>query len=525
MDAAAHFLRRARGRGLGRPLFRTALGFVCTVVAVSASRADDPAGVVELGTRRELFVDRHLIDQMEGTELRLQQPRPAGSILKIERPWEGNHNFGTGVFRHDGRYYLYYRAMPGREFGKHYSAVAVSDDGVTWTKPNLGLVTFNGSTDNNLVALEDSDGKLQPARLNLDFWLDTNPAAPAAERWKLMTYDTNGGPHDPGPRSGPDAVHRATCWVSADGFRFRKREVQPQLTSKLKNSFDSFNVYFWSDVEKQYLAYYRWYDSRRTVARITSNDLVTWTEPVPMTYGDTPREHLYTNATAEYFRAPHLYVAFPARFMEGRKGTMTDEQYRGLEISDFYKERAKTFNNSPADGAFMTSRAGSAKYDRTFMESFVRPGTGLENWVNRGNYPLRGLVQTGPAEMSLYVMRHYMQDSWHIERLTLRLDGFASLHAPYRGGEMLTKPFTFGGSKLTLNYATSVAGVVQVEIQDADGKPISEFVAKSCDPVVGDEISRVVTWGGKSDLSGLAGKAIRLRFILRDADVYSLRFE
>jgi hypothetical protein len=486
--------------------------------------AQEPTAV-ELGTRRELFVDRHLIARLEGAELRLQVPQPAGPILKIDRPWEGNHNFGTGVYRHDGRYHLYYRSMPGRDFGKHYCGVAVSDDGITWTKPNLGLVEVDGTRENNLVALEDSGGKLLPARLNLDFWLDTNSAAPAAERWKLMTYDTNGGPHDPSPKSGPDAVHRATCWVSADGFRFRKRDVQPRLTSKLKNSFDSFNIYFWSEVEKQYVAYFRWYDSRRTVARITSKDFVTWTEPVPMTYGDTPSENLYTNSTAEYFRAPHLYVAFPARFMEGRKGTMTDEQFRGLEISDFYKQRAQTFNHSPADGVFMTTRAGATAYDRTFMESFVRPGIGLENWVNRGNYPLRGLVQTGPAEMSFYVMRHYMQDSWHIERMTLRLDGFASLHAPYTGGEMVTKPLTFQGSKLTLNYATGVAGGVQVEIQDVDGKPLSGFATADCDPTVGDEIARVVTWGGKSDLSAWSGKPIRLRFAFRDADIYSLRFE
>ncbi|MBW3599524.1 MAG: hypothetical protein KY475_19905, partial [Planctomycetes bacterium] len=471
-----------------------------------------------------LFVDGRLIDRLEGATLRLHKPQAANTILKNDKPWEGHHNFGIGVFHHKGQFYLYYRAMPGETFGKHYAAVALSDDGVHWSKPNLGLVEVKGTADNNVVALEDEDGRLQPAATNLDFWLDTNPQAPESERFKLVTYSTNGGPHVPGPTSGENAVHTATFWVSADGFRFRKRDPQPEFSSRLKNSFDSFNVYFWSEAEQQYVGYFRWYDRVRTIARVTSKDLMTWSEPVPMSYGDAPRENLYTNQTEPYFRAPHLYIALPTRFMEGRTGILTEEQFKQLDIAERYKEQARIWNGHPADGAFMTTRPGSTEYDRIFMESFVRPGIGLENWVNRGNYPLRGIVQTGPTEMSLYVNRHYTQASWHIERMTLRLDGFTSVHAPYEGGEMLTRPFTFTGGALAINYSTSVAGNIRIEIQDAEGRPIPGFALKDADDIIGDEISRTVTWGGKSEVSALVGKPIRLRFVLRDADVYSIQF-
>lgn len=147
--------------------------------------------------------------------------------------------------------------MPGENFGKHYAAVALSDDGITWSKPDLGLVEIQGTTDNNVVALEGEGGRLQPATTNLDFWLDTNPEAPESERFKLVTYSTNGGPHVPGPASGENAVHTATFWVSEDGFRFRKMDPQPRLSSTLKNSFDSFNIYFWSEAEQQYVGYFR----------------------------------------------------------------------------------------------------------------------------------------------------------------------------------------------------------------------------------------------------------------------------
>ena len=65
----------------------------------------------------------------------------------------------------------------------------------------------------------------------------------------------------------------------------------------------------------------------------------------------------------------------------------------------------------------------------TFREALVRPGPGDGNWVSRTNYPACGVVQTGPAEMSLFVQRHYGLKTAHLERLTLRLDGFASVRA------------------------------------------------------------------------------------------------
>jgi hypothetical protein len=125
--------------------------------------------------------------------------------------------------------------------------------------------------------------------------------------------------------------------------------------------------------------------------------------------------------------------------------------------------------------------------------------------------------------MSLYVQRHYGQSTTYIERLTLRLDGFAALHGHYHGGEMVTKAFKFAGSKLSLNFETSAAGAVQVEVQSASGAPIPGYTLKDCKELVGDDLERTVAWG-KEDLHQVAQQPIRLRFVLRDADVYSFRF-
>ncbi len=99
-----------------------------------------------------------------------------------------------------------------------------------------------------------------------------------------------------------------------------------------------------------------------------------------------------------------------------------------------------------------------------------------------------------------------------------------SVCAPLSGGELLTRPVVFAGSKLVLNYSTSAAGSVQVELQDAQGVPLLGFALADCHEIYGDQIERVVAWKGSSDLGKLAGAPVHLRFVLKDADLYSIQF-
>jgi hypothetical protein len=180
--------------------------------------------------------------------------------------------------------------------------------------------------------------------------------------------------------------------------------------------------------------------------------------------------------------------------------------------------------NDIADGVFLTSRAGSTRYDFTFRESFVRPGIGYSNWTSRNNYPACGVVPTGPHEMSLYVQRNYGQKSAYLQRMTLRTDGFVSVYAPYASGELITKPLTFSGNRLTINFSTSAAGGLRVELQTPEGKSIDGFTLDDCPEIIGDRIDHVVSWKSGSDIGELSGPPIRLRFELKDADLYSLQF-
>ena len=125
--------------------------------------------------------------------------------------------------------------------------------------------------------------------------------------------------------------------------------------------------------------------------------------------------------------------------------------------------------------------------------------------------------------MFIYRMSHYAQPTSHMAHYSLRTDGFVSVNAPYRGGELITRPFTFAGTNLEINFVTSAAGGVRVEIQDSEGNALPGYTLKDCGEMFGDEIDRVASWSSGKDVGKLAGKPVRLRFVLKDADLYSFK--
>jgi len=116
-------------------------------------------------------------------------------------------------------------------------------------------------------------------------------------------------------------------------------------------------------------------------------------------------------------------------------------------------------------------------------------------------------LSKGPAQIQVFVTRRFAQDAWYVERMLLRTDGFVSVSVPWAGGEMVTKPFTFTGKELELNYRTGAPGFVRVEIQDAAGMPIPSYTLEDCPEIIGDEIARTVAWKQGTDVSRLAGRS------------------
>ena len=484
------------------------------------------ADTIHLGSRRELFVDHHVIDSMDGsTSLRLHSPAPAGVAISYDEPWEhgekGSSSFFTTVFQDGDVYRMYYR-------GQTHVCYAQSSDGIHWIKPKLGLVESNGSGQNNII-LETCHNAFTP-------FIDTKPGFSPTQKYKAsMEID--------------EGQKGLNFYSSSDGINFSRFGGDPAIPWTIPNQFDSQNVMFWSEVESEYVMYARCMvrndgelidtdeylsvlrndleglmvrDSIqgvyiRSTARATSSDFVDWSDFVPMEYSDTdsitPSAQLYTNQTTPYFRANHIYISLPGRIFFGK-----------MSQKSVHEPAHESSSGDCSDGVMLTTRAGSQRYDFTFRESLLRPGIGDENWTTRNNYPACGIIQTGASEMSIFVQRHYSQPTAHLERMTLRLDGFASLHALYDEGQMTTKPVDFSGNKLELNYSTSAAGRLRVELSDVAGTPIDGFGMDDCDALIGDEISQVVSWKGSTDLTGIAGQAVRVKFVMSDADVYSFRF-
>ena len=473
--------------------------------AACLAQENSPAQVRKIAARREIFVDYYLIDKMENTGLKLHHPQPAGVAIKFDKPWEGIYSGYTTVIKDGDTYRLYYRGNPGvEEDGSEVEVTccAESKDGINWTRPNLGIYEVMGTRNNNIVLAH-----MAPLSHNFSPFLDKRPGVSADERYKAISGTAGTG---------------LVGFVSSDGLHWKK--VREQAVFKQSGwVFDSQNLAFWSQAESCYVLYYRIVPGGiRSIARTTSTDFIHWTEPTPMTYDGNPptkQDQLYTSQTAPYFRAPHIYVSLAARFMAGRK-VLTPRQVEQISVME-----KSWLGDDCSEGVLMTSRAGTVQYDRTFMEGFIRPGTDMRNWGSRGNYPTLGIVQTGPNEMSMYVRQHNGQPTHYVERLTMRLDGFISVNAPYKGGEMVTKPLTFTGDKLEINYATGASGSVRVEIQDESGQAIAGYTLKDCKEIIGDQIERLVTWKNDSDLGKLAGKSVRLRFVMKDADLYSLRFK
>ena len=436
----------------------------------------------EIGSRLELFVDDWLIDRMSGTSLKLHHPAPQETALDFDRPWEGSASWAPIVIKENDRYRLWYRAWP--EGGKAREAYAESADGVHWERPSLGIVEFEGSKDNNLIWTEPG-GNMNP-------FLDANPAATPDQRYKAIVRSK--------------VVH---ALASPDGTHWSLIREEPVLTD---GPFDSPNVAFWDTNREEYVVYTRGVAGEgnfkggvRWIRRATSKDFMNWTSLELIDPGETPYEHLYTNACTQYYRAPHIYLMFPKRFVPERTFD------------------ADWFKNGISEAVFMSSRDGSL-FDRRFMQAFIRPGPDPRNWTDRNTIVGVGVVPTSDTEISLYYVENYQPPSDRLRRATLRIDGFVSVNASYAGGELTTRPLTFEGGELVINYATSVAGGIRVEVQEADGKAIDGHLLPQSADIFGDEIERVVAWDSGTDVSALAGRPVRLRFTMKDADLYSIRF-
>lgn len=395
-----------------------------------------------------------------------------------------------------GEFRMFYRGG-GDIDPPEVTCIATSPDGISWTRPALSLFTIDGITTNNVVwtASRPSYGESH----NFSPFIDANPACPPDARYKAVALQY-------------EETRKLGAWASPDGIHWRR--LRDEAIISRGGGFDSLNVAFWDPNIAQYVCYSRvGSNGLRSIQWCASPDFLNWGEPAPLEFRPPQTEQYYTNGVTLYPRSPRLYLAFPMRFVPERKTV-------GQPPRD---------TDGLSDAVLLTSRDGR-QWRRTFREAFIRPGPDPNNWGEaHGNQtPLTGLLQTGEGELSIYWFEGYVSGTPRIRRGAIRLDGFASLHAGAREGEMITAPLSFTAAadapapRLLLNFSTSALGSVRVEVQDASGRPIPGFALSDCDVIWGDELARPVTWKGGSTLpASTAASSFRLRFVLLDADLFA----
>jgi hypothetical protein len=405
---------------------------------------------------------------------------------------------------------------------------AESDDGLTWTKPDLGLIEFRGSKSNNIVAPLLERQSLQGATVLRQ---DT---APEAERYRLWTkYRPTDDEMAAGAKAGLWAMH------SPDGLRWQYYDGQPNP----EGSCDTQNMLLWDDRLSCFVGYTRVSATQhldeaaetqgrkryRSVGRVTSTDFATWTPlqivfeadaadvgmPLP---SDADPEGLsidfYTSCAVKYPWAEDVYLMLPSAYYHWGA-----EQFPAtMDVQLLTSRDGIGWRRAGQRAPFLRHGAdGTATSGMLFANPWLIPA-GDELWLYyAGTARHHGPPSPGVDEDAL------AQRSG-IFRASLRRDGFVSVDAGYGGGSFTTPPLTFEGQALSVNCDGSAGGWLQVEVLDGSGTPIDGLRLTDAEAVTGNGIDKAVTWRGGGSLGSAAGAAVRLRFVMRGMKLYAFQF-
>jgi hypothetical protein len=500
------------------PTWWLALALVATG-STRAARAGEPETVP--AGRRQLFVDDHLIDSASGVR-RVIHPavkHPDNPVLLPVRPWEGQYTllYGT-VLRDDeeGLWKMWYSTMNHFRYARDvypestYLCYATSKDGLRWEKPELGLVSYRGSTENNIVM----EGHRVPES-GIEGILDCvsvlkDPRDPdPSRRYKMMIWHENrrreGGRwvrHTGTPR--PTGHYVA---FSPDGLRWVERPEPAFTYDPVRDTMTT----MWDPKAGKFVAFVKQHVAgKRARFRSESDDFLRWSTPAPMLAADAqdpPDLELYNNTGFAY---------------EG--------MYLGL---------LTVLHPSPPEDVYLDVQLIASRDGRLWervgdRSPFLPVGRRDVDWDFGFNSPGSGPpVRVGDELWFYYSGRSYRHpvpgqprepNHGAIGLARLRLDGFASLDAGEAEGTVVTRPLRPGAAGLVVN-ADASAGELRVEVLGADGTPLPGLARADCVPVRGDSVRHRVRWGAVPGLSGRAGGPVRLKFSLRLASLYGFAFE
>jgi len=372
---------------------------------------------------------------------------------------------------------------PHREDGLLY---AESVDGFTWSKPELGLIEFQGSSANNIVMSTESHG-IHAGGVLLD-----EHETDKARRYKAVFRSRR---------------HRTMAVsFSSDGLDWSEPISWPQHSA----IGDTHTNGFWDPTRGRYVVVTRgWtgstpenpYIGERIVLRSESEDFLTWTEPLEVLRGANEHDQIYSMPIAQY---GDLYLGLPAVFHKGEpEASDWDLVDTELAMSIDTVNWSRVLSGTPfiprGDGSYPT---GAYDCGCIYASAPIVVDDEIRLYYGGSNGPHNGF-----REGSLNVA-------------TLPIDRWAGYSAGSSRGYVTTTALMLHHQAISLNVATSGSGSVRAAILAGDGHIVDGFGFADCTPITGDGVRVPLRWSG--ELAGLGDTPVRLTLELRDAVVYAI---
>lgn len=459
------------------------------------------------GPYRRLFLDALLVEQSSGVERVFHTPEKfAGNpVLRADTPWEkgGSGPYLYGTVLHDGgKLRMWYHFLRGG----YRNAYAESEDGIRWTKPDLGLIDFEGSRANNLFVTVTQDPAEKPPRKdrgqchNPSVIRTENPRTPD-ERYAMFCYGAD-----------YDKVRAA---YSPDGLRWKF-----PLETAREGLFESSDVvnFFFDPYKQRFVSTWKGSTRRgRSVGVAVSPDGRRWSKPAstPVFAADDldpPDTQIYGMPVFPYqglyIGLPWIYhaaVHYPPEMLLTR-AEAEKQSARTVDVQLAWSWDLVNWSRPPARRPFLPLGAAG-------------------EWDSAMIYTARAPVAMGDKLFFYYGgfdTRHdARQFRGAIGLATLRLDGFCSLHAGNAGGWLLTRREKLTSPAVRINARTLSGGFVSAEVVDLNGEVVPGFSREECRAFEGDSVDHVLQWRTAELPESLRGEAVKLRFYLRNADLYS----
>jgi hypothetical protein len=465
----------------------------------------NPPGVIPIDVGRQLFVDDFLVgDTNLARSFHQPQYHPASPVFCPVTSWEvgGGKSFATpysgGVWYDpaDKKFKMWYRAEDWQ------ICLALSDDGIHWYRPALRKETGDNIT-------------LEIPHDTSTIWIDDFDLAPA-RRYKLFQARHGKGGYRLGYRFSRDGhawseeiAVSGPSWDRSTVFYnpFRKvwvasvrghDHVQPDPVHRLRN-------YHEGKTPEEALA---WVCQTDEVAKgnFKVGGLQPWcgADNLDPCHPDKRFQHI----------PPQLYNldAFP---------------YESLMVGLFTiwqgpdNETCKELGIHKRNEVLVGFSRDGFHWDRPYRGRFLPVSDNPDDWNGANVQSVGGGCVVVGDKLYFYCSGRtmYPRKTAATGLAVLRRDGFASMDAGSCGGTLTTRPVKFNGAHLFVN-ADAGAGELNVEVLDKDGTVLEGFSKGNCETVNQDSEQQRVRWEG-GDLGRLAGRAVRFRFSLKDASLYS----